>query len=126
MSKLILNEDLFDNVVDVFVPEVEATITVPEHEVTSLETPTPGIDTGISNSIISAINDEWQTILNYNNLIANLTDYPDMICVIQDIVAEENTHIGQLQEMLRQLSPNVENISKGEIEGAEQLNSDLE
>lgn len=49
-----------------------------------------------------------------------------MIPVIQDIVAEENTHIGQLQQILLQISPNVQNIEKGEIEGEEQLQETIE
>lgn len=126
MKKLVLNEDLFDDVVDVVVPEVEANFSVIDVESSSKETPNPGNDTGVSNLIIKAINSEWDTIAEYNELIANLGNNPDMIPVIQDIVAEENTHIGQLQQILLQISPNVQNIEKGEVEGEEQLQETIE
>lgn len=126
MKKLILDEGLFDDIVEPMIPETEATIEVIDIEKYSNETPDPGMDTGISNLIIKAINDEWNTIAEYNNLIANLGSNPDMIPVIQDIVAEENTHIGQLQEILLQISPNVQNIEKGELEGIKQLQEPTE
>jgi len=100
MKKLVLNEDLFDDVVEVIVPEAEANFSVIDVESSSKETPNPGTDTGVSNLIIKAINSEWDTIAEYNELIANLGNNSDMIPVIQDIVAEENTHIGQLQQIL--------------------------
>ena len=100
MKKLILNEELFDDVVDIIVPEVEANFSVIDTESSVKETPNPGNDTGVSNLIIKAINSEWDTIAEYNELIANLGNNSDMIPVIQDIVAEENTHIGQLQQIL--------------------------
>ena len=97
MTKLVLNEDLFDDVVDIIVPDVEANVSLKTVNVDSKETPNPGNDTGVSNLIIHAINGEWDTIAEYNSLISNLGNNPDMIPVIQDIVAEENKHIGQLQ-----------------------------
>ena len=78
-------------------------------------------DTGIANEINSLIRDEYETIEKYNNIVPNLENYQDMIPVIQDIVAEENTHVGQLQKLLGVISPNVENINKGEEEAQEQL-----
>lgn len=126
MKKLVLNEDLFDDVVEVIVPEAEANFSVIDVESSSKETPNPGTDTGVSNLIIKAINSEWDTIAEYNELIANLGNNSDMIPVIQDIVAEENTHIGQLQQILLQISPNVQNIEKGEIEGEKQLQETIE
>jgi len=100
MKKLVLDEGLFDDIIEPMIPETEATIEVIDTEKYSNETPNPGMDTGLSNLIIKAINGEWDTIAEYNELIANLGNNSDMISVIQDIVAEENTHIGQLQEIL--------------------------
>ena len=67
--KLILNEDLFDDVDSFVVPEIE--IEPIKIEDTNKETP-EGIDIGVSNLLINAINDEWETIAYYNDIIANL------------------------------------------------------
>lgn len=90
------------------------------------ETPS---ETGISNMLISAINGEWDTINLYNSIVETLrteaedtnNDYSDMINVINDILSEENKHIGQLQECLKKVSPNTQEIANGETEGAQQL-----
>lgn len=90
------------------------------------ETPS---ETGISNMLISAINGEWDTINLYNSIVETLrteaedtnSDYSDMINVINDILSEENKHIGQLQECLKKVSPNTQEIASGETEGAQQL-----
>ena len=114
MNKIILNEDIFDAFV---VPDIEAEFVIEN------ETPNPpeiGYDTGLSVEIIDAINDEWNTIAKYNQLLANLKD-EDMVNVIKDIVAEENTHVGQLQKILETISPNVSNIEKGELEADQQI-----
>lgn len=78
---------------------------------------------GLSNMIIQEINGEWETIQHYNDLIALMREqgYDNMIDVISDIVAEENTHIGQLQKCLQVISPNVSKIEAGETEAIEQL-----
>ena len=49
-----------------------------------------------------------------------------MIPVIQDIVAEENVHVGQLQKLLETLSSNTQEIEKGELEADEQLSNPVE
>lgn len=82
-------------------------------------------EVGLSNLIIQEINGEWETIQHYNDLIALMRaqGYDDMVDVISDIVAEENTHIGQLQKCLQVISPNVSKIEAGETEAIEQLSS---
>lgn len=87
--------------------------------------PQTGEEVGLSNMIIQEINGEWETIQHYNDLIALMRaqGYDDMIDVISDIVAEENTHIGQLQKCLQVISPNVSKIEAGETEAIEQLSS---
>lgn len=121
MNKLVLNEELFNDIVDIIVPEVQTDIVLDRVDTEARMTPNLGNDTGVSNLIIEAINSEWETIAEYNSLIANLGNNVDMIPVIQDIVAEENKHIGQLQQILLQISPNVQNIDLGEQEAVEQL-----
>lgn len=41
--------------------------------------------------------------------------------VIKDILAEENKHVGQLQELLKRVSPNAEHIEAGVDEAKEQM-----
>jgi len=91
--------------------------------------PETSSETGISNMLISAINGEWDTINLYNSIVETLraeaedtnNDYSDMINVINDILSEENKHIGQLQECLKKISPNTQDIEKGSEEGLMQL-----
>lgn len=114
---MLLNEDLF---------EIDATV-IPE---TSEETPATPEDNGIANQIITEINGEWDTIKSYNDLVLCLKELgrDDFVDVIQDIIKEENVHVGQLQEILKVISPNAEAIADGEQEATEQLpvNEDLE
>ena len=114
---MLLNEDLF---------EIDATI-APE---TSDETPATPEDNGIANQIITEINGEWDTIKSYNDLVLCLKELgrDDFVDVIQDIIKEENVHVGQLQEILKVISPNAEAIADGEQEATEQLpvNEELE
>lgn len=93
------------------------------------EGPQPGPDSGIADLLISAINDEWEAIRYYNDLVNSLTfeskknpEYLKMIQVINDINAEENVHVGQLQELLKQVSPNASMIREGEKESQKQFN----
>ena len=89
--------------------------------------PEPNEDTGMAGMLIDAINDEWKTIDKYNSIkstCASFGDkYVDFISVIDDIVAEENVHVGQLQKTLETISPNVEKIAQGEKEAEEQIDN---
>lgn len=124
-SKYVLDESLFDDfadeetVVDSPKGETVLTVNVADEE----ETPAPGADTGIAALLIKAINDEWATIDEYNSIIATMSEEGkgEMVPVIQDIVAEENVHVGQLQTLLQTISPNVAKVAEGEAEAAEQL-----
>ena len=129
MSKLILNEDLFEpieDVVSVEIPSANAEIGVVEEETPS--GPATGAETGIANQLIEMINGEWNTIADYNNLITMLTQYgfEEFIPVIEDINNEENLHVGQLQALLQKISPNTGSIEQGELEASsEQMNESL-
>ena len=106
--------------------DVENPVAVKEDAVEESErVPQTGEEVGLSNFIIQEINGEWETIQHYNDLIALMRaqGYDDMVDVISDIVAEENTHIGQLQKCLQVISPNVSKIDAGETEAIEQLSS---
>lgn len=113
--KFNLNENLFDDI----------TVVMPE-EVTEEEIPSgppTGVETTIANELIDNVNGEWDTITKYNNMITDLKQVglDDFIPVIEDINNEEHKHIGQLQELLKKISPNTNSIASGEAEGAEQL-----
>lgn len=93
------------------------------------EGPNPGIESGIADALINLINDEWEAIQGYNDFRAMIQqmheagdgDYTASLAVIDEIVNEENLHVGQLQTLLKQVSPNAASIDKGEQEGDEQL-----
>lgn len=91
-----------------------------------LNTPASELDSGLANLLISAINDEWSTIASYNDLVSVLSKEQrhDMANVVADIINEENTHVGQLQTLLKSISPNVENISGGETEASSQMSGE--
>ena len=100
-----------------------------EHDVNNVPPgPAEGSDTGVASELISLINDEWEAIEGYNNTIATLRSlisenpfYADAIKVLEEINAEENAHVGQLQEILKRISPNAEKIEKGTEEAVSQL-----
>lgn len=87
------------------------------------ETPQTANDTGLANMLIHAINGEWETISEYNDILTVIknNNQSDMIPVIEDILSEENKHVGQLQKILETISGNVADISEGEQEASEQM-----
>lgn len=115
-SSLTLNEDWFDD--DNFI--VDDTIT---GEAPDKESPKNEVDTGISNLLIDAIKDEFETIKLYNSIIEQIRieDREDIISILQDIVNEENVHVGQLQKALELYSPNADSIEHGSQEAEEQM-----
>lgn len=71
------------------------------------------------------IKDEYDAIEGYNKFLQeleanNLGDESDRK-VVCDILAEENVHVGQLQELLKRVAPTAENIDVGAEEAQEQL-----
>jgi len=80
-------------------------------------------DTELADALIEMINAEWDTINDYNKLHDYIVElgHNQMLAVIDDINSEENKHVGQLQECLKQISEVTNDIAKGEDEGAEQL-----
>lgn len=138
-KKLSLEEALFDDNFDLF--DAAESVSNSEYDDdfsedmiisdtvdTPLEGPKVGADVGVADMIMTAINDEWNTIRNYNSLMATLKElqasnpeYKKFIEVIEDITAEENTHIGQLQEVLKVISPSATAIEQGAAEGRDQL-----
>ena len=92
------------------------------------ETPEPGPEAGIASLINKLIVDEWEAIQGYNDAIvaAETEGYSDIANVLRDIANEENLHVGQLEQVMQQLSPNAESINQGEVEAEGQLNTTTE
>lgn len=133
-----LDESLFDDELDSFLTKDAPSILDDfdddfseyegEHNVENvLPGPAEGSATGAAAELIALINDEWEAIEGYNNAIATLRTlkdnpfYADAIKVLEEISAEENRHVGQLQEVLRRISPNAADIQKGTQEAKNQL-----
>lgn len=91
--------------------------------------PKQGPDVGIADCIMTAITEEYAAIKSYNSIVATMeatdkTKYEAFINVLLDITAEENLHVGQLQEILKQLSPNAKGIEQGQAEAKDQLTAE--
>lgn len=132
--KLKLDEALFDDDVEFFVDSKPASINdiddsfeLDEHDI-SYPGPEAGDDTGVYNEFIALVNDEWEAIQGYTNMIATLRAvsqsnpfYQEAITVLEEIATEENKHVGQLQELMKKISPNTNAIADGEVEAKKQL-----
>lgn len=100
-----------------------------EHSVENvLPGPETNTDNGVANVLINLINDEWEAIQGYNDAIVTLKSYAaensfyaNAVKVLEEISAEENVHVGQLQEVLKRISPNAADIQKGTEEAKSQL-----
>lgn len=112
-----LKEDI-DDIVMIEVPDVIADIK--ETDITP-KGPAIGVDTGIADMLLDLINAENDTIKDYNIFKANLDSHPEFLSAIEDITNEENNHVGMLQTLLKQISPNVETIKQGEAEAEKDL-----
>ena len=106
-NKIVLSEDLA-------VDENEE-VKVEDNEVTDKL-----LDNAIANIINKLIIDEFEAIDGYNSAISTvITEMPDspIIDVLNDIIAEENVHVGQLQRALLLVSTHAQDIAKGTEEG---------
>lgn len=98
-----------------------------ESVTTPLSGPPLGPEAGLSSLLIDAINEEWKTIDKYNSLVitARNEGFEDISRVLEEINTEENRHVGQLQELLKTISPNTEAISDGEEEAEDYIDDDV-
>lgn len=130
-NKVKLDESMFDDELDFniepapFLQDVDMTDDDFSFDEDIMEGPEEGAPSGIADNIMRLINDEWEAVQGYNNfveLLRSTGEFDDeVIAVIQDIAAEENKHVGQLQELLKKYSPNAANIKVGEAEAREQM-----
>ena len=89
----------------------------------TLSGPTEGPESGLSALLNEAVQDEFKTIQMYNDIAvsARAEGFEDIATVVDEINTEENKHVGQLQELLKTVSPNAKAIDTGEIEGKQQV-----
>lgn len=86
-------------------------------------------DNGISMIINNLIRDEYDTIDAYNSAITtfkNVGNSDDAISVLNDIVSEENVHVGQLQRLMELFDPNADKVSDGVEEADKQIDNSLD
>ena len=97
-----------------------------ESNTTSLPGPEIGPGAGLTSLLIDSINKEWDTINEYNSIAITAEDagYETIAKVLEEINTEENKHVGQLQELLKLLSPNAEAIDQGKEEAEDQIDDD--
>jgi rubrerythrin len=113
---MILNEDLFDEISTVdpeFVPVEDA-----------IEGPSTPEEVGTSHLILDAISKVTEMISMYNDLLAN-TDNEEIIQIVNEIVEDNNRHMGMLQSALEVVSPNAEAIEDGAEEADDILDESL-
>lgn len=89
--------------------------------------PAEDINAGMSSVISSLIKDEYEAIDGYNSAIATALaeGHTDVANVLVEIQAEENVHVGQLQEVMKMFDPNADKIEDGVAEAEEQLSNPL-
>ena len=85
---------------------------------------------GMANEVIVLINDEWDTVKAYQNALVNVDAYDvpnadGIKKVFNDIIEEENKHIGQLQAIMDELNNASADIQSGIEEGKEQLGTEV-
>lgn len=86
-----------------------------------------GPTVGMAQLLSDLIKDEYEAIDGYNSVIAtaDAEGYDDMIDVLTDVQAEENVHIGQLQELRKMVDPNAHMVEDGEEEAEEELSNPI-
>ncbi len=92
-------------------------------EVPTLTGPVEGAESGLAALLNEALQDELKTIQMYNDtaITARAEGFDDIASQIDEINTEENKHVGQLQELLKTVSPNAQAIDAGELEAGDDL-----
>ena len=126
--KLILNEALFED--DNVVTDTEEIVEEPTQEEV-VETPIEEVEVtdadvdALANEIRDDIVGEMDTISEYQDTIAEAERVaPEMVPILQDVVEEENVHVGQLQTALELIDNTAEKVEEGEDEAKEQLDGE--
>lgn len=82
---------------------------------------------GLATVLNYLIKDEFDAIQQYNDAIVNFETEgrTDLVQVLQDILNEENLHVGQLEVLLEQVSGAANSIDQGKAEAETQLDSQI-
>lgn len=105
-----LNEDMFDDIIEIEVPAVEVEPIEVEDMIPT--GPDAGEDVGLTSLILDAISNCTANIDRYNTIKVNLGSNGNLAVIVDEITANENYTLGKLQSMLKEISPNAENIKK--------------
>lgn len=83
--------------------------------------PENGTEAGLSDIIISSINKKWDSVRDLSSILMMFKDtgYEEYTPIIEEILEEENNHIGKLQHIVELLSPVTTNIDDGKQEAEE-------
>lgn len=109
--------------------EIKEEIAKVEAELKSIDTPiTESLNESTENNGLSTIlnmliKDEFDAIQQYNDAIVNFEaeGRTDLVQVLQDILNEENLHVGQLEVLLEQVNGAANSIDQGKAEAETQL-----
>lgn len=112
MKRRKLNEDLF-----IDIPKVEYELDTN----IDLEGPQSGEDVGVSGLLLDLIGDIAKNINDYNQMQANLENYPEIAELIKDFADDENVKLGKIQSALKTISPNAEYIMNGAVEAEQEM-----
>ena len=82
------------------------------------------VDEMAYNILTGLLNDKFESIANYNSIIASIKDQ-EVIDILREIVEEEYIHIGQLQKILLNKAP-VENAEELVDQGSEEVETPVE
>lgn len=93
-------------------------------EDSKIHEPAGMIENGLTDIIIFSINKKWDSVRDLNSIIVTLgeTNYSEYIPIIEEILEDENNHIGKLQYIVESLNPVTGNIDDGKEE-AQTLNA---
>lgn len=100
--KLILNEDMFDDIPDVEIDPIK------EDEI-ELSGPESEEDFGATSILVDSIKNTWDLIDRYNTALASINN-EEINKVIKDIVDIELLNVSKLEDVLKLVSPNAELI----------------
>ena len=93
------------------------------------EPPVAGEESAAASIINSLIRDEWLAIEQYNSAMVNLKELKvddKIIEVLNHVMFDENTHVGNLQEVLALLAPATDKIEKGNEQAEKILGTENE
>ena len=86
-----------------------------------------GPEAGISQMLMDAIKDEYNTIQFYNSIIATAaeeTGFENTVRILKHINEEEQIHVGMLQQLLKEYDTAAEKVDDGKAEATDIINDE--